>query len=187
MRPAFLAAAARPFLRSPSTAFSVVAVSLTNTALQSIIGAPVRSRSCLTICAVTSMSRSLLDCRGRPPDHALAVTTEEKRKGQIDAGSTDLFATRPAARRRPAPDMVACRRLRRGRAAHSTGATRAARPARCRSGRRAARCRVLVERRRAAGRAAAGAAVLLLRHHLLGEPPGALDVGVGNPRREQPD
>src|ERR1700720_344463 len=94
MRPAFLAAAARPFLRRRSTACSMSPSASVSAALQFIIGAPVRSRSCLTICAVTSMLTLLCSY------HA------DKRKGQIDAGSTDLFATRPAARRRPAPDMV---------------------------------------------------------------------------------
>src|ERR1700674_4690194 len=167
MRPAFLAAAARPFLRSPSTACSMSPLASVSAALQSIIGAPVRSRSCLTICAVTSMlALSSLLCSNRA----------DKRKGQIDAGSTDLFATRPTARRRPAPDRVACRRLL-GRSRHA-----------------ARRGRVLVEdrhRRTAAGPSrtagAARAAVLLPRHGVLFELAGALDVGVGDARREQPD
>src|ERR1700719_4203766 len=173
MRPAFLAAAARPFLRSPSTAFSRSPWASVKAALQSIIGAPVRSRNCLTICAVTSMTRSLLwgaAGRGRRAVHA------DKRKGQIDAGSTDLFATRPAAFGRPAPMMVACRPLGRGRAARAARATRSCRGA------------ILVENRHghpAAG--AAGTAVLLLDHHLLFELPRAFDVGVGDARREQPD
>src|SRR5262245_12475868 len=52
IRPAFLAALARPRLRSTSTACSIAPPVSWSAALQSIMGAPVRSRSSLTICAV---------------------------------------------------------------------------------------------------------------------------------------
>src|SRR5215470_3450030 len=54
MRPAFLAAAARPFLRRYSPAFSMSPSTSTRAFLQSAIPAPVRSRSSLTMPAVTS-------------------------------------------------------------------------------------------------------------------------------------
>ena len=50
-RPAFLAAFARPFLRSQSTAASMLPSFSPSAALQSIMPAPVASRSSLTICA----------------------------------------------------------------------------------------------------------------------------------------
>src|SRR5262245_20497872 len=52
MLPALLAAFARPFLRSQSTAGSILPLVSVSAALQSIMPAPVRSRSSLTICAV---------------------------------------------------------------------------------------------------------------------------------------
>src|SRR5215470_2638321 len=51
-RPAFLTALARPFLRSESTAASMSPSVSCSAALQSIMPAPVRSRSSFTICAV---------------------------------------------------------------------------------------------------------------------------------------
>ena len=52
MRPAFLAALASPFLRRRSTAASISPLVSPSAPLQSIMPAPVRSRSSLTICAV---------------------------------------------------------------------------------------------------------------------------------------
>ena len=53
-RPAFFAAAARPFLRSQSTAASMSPSVSPSARLQSIIPAPVLSRNSLTSVAVTS-------------------------------------------------------------------------------------------------------------------------------------
>src|SRR5947209_2934624 len=53
MRPAFFAAFASPFLRSQSTANSRLPLVSVRAALQSIIPAPVFSRSSFTICEVT--------------------------------------------------------------------------------------------------------------------------------------
>src|SRR5437016_1520628 len=99
MRPAFLAAAARPFLRSTSTAFSTSPWDSPSADLQSIIGAPVRSRSCFTIWAVTSIPipPSELD----PEPLARGFYFSYKRKGQLDTGSTDL--SQPPLQERPAP------------------------------------------------------------------------------------
>src|SRR5258706_654649 len=96
MRPAFLAAAARPFLRSASTAFSILPFVSLRAFLQSIIPAPVRSRSSLTIWAVISMTRYLL--ANRSCRRVFGMRTD-KRKGQLDARSTDLFLR--AGRREP--------------------------------------------------------------------------------------
>src|SRR5579864_7067518 len=164
MRPAFFAAAARPFLRKRSTAFSMSPRASASIVLQSIIGAPVRSRSCLTICAVTSMLVLSL---------ARTTQTKEKVRSTRVRLTSSQRAPPPIGGRRPI--WVACRSGG-GRAA---GATRAA----GRSRRATRRRRVLVEHRQAA----AGAAVLLPRHRLLLELAGALDVGVGDARREQPD
>ena len=54
-RLAFLAAAARPFLRSTSRAFAMSPVASTSAALQSIMPAPVSSRSWRTTSAVMLM------------------------------------------------------------------------------------------------------------------------------------
>src|SRR5947209_11052282 len=96
MRPAFLAAAARPFLRSESTAVSMFPFASCKAFLQSIIPAPVRSRSSLTIWAVISMTTYLLANRF---ECGWGVTRMDKRKGQLDARSTDLFLR--AVRREP--------------------------------------------------------------------------------------
>src|SRR4051794_35629711 len=60
MRPAFLAAAARPFLRRYSEALSTSASHSVSAFLQSDMPAPVRSRSSLIIAAVTSAILTLL-------------------------------------------------------------------------------------------------------------------------------
>src|SRR5208337_1708888 len=52
IRPAFLAALARPFFRNKSTACSISPPVSFSAPLQSIMPAPVRSRSSLTICAL---------------------------------------------------------------------------------------------------------------------------------------
>src|SRR6185312_14084393 len=100
MRPAFLAAWARPFLRSASTAVSMLPFASLRAFLQSIIPAPVRSRSSLTIWAVISMT--LFSLRTALAGGYFMRTDgmrTDKRKGQIDARSTDLFLR--AGRREP--------------------------------------------------------------------------------------
>src|SRR3954463_13955560 len=81
MRPAFLAAAARPFLRSTSTAFSISPWDSPRADLQSIIGAPVRSRSCFTIWAVTSIATPPSERDPEPVARGFYFSC--KRKGQL--------------------------------------------------------------------------------------------------------
>ena len=65
-RPAFFAALARPFLRSQSTAPSTSPAVSLSAALQSIMPAPVLSRSSFTIAAVTFAMAVPSDLMGRP-------------------------------------------------------------------------------------------------------------------------
>ena len=67
VRPAFLAAAARPLVRSQSIAASMSPWVSPSAFLQSIMPAPVRSRSSFTVAAVISaMSHILLDLHDTP-------------------------------------------------------------------------------------------------------------------------
>src|SRR5919197_1863855 len=68
MRPAFLAALARPRLRSRSTACSISPPVSCSALLQSSMPAPVRSRSSLTICAVI-LAISKIPCPLRVRQH----------------------------------------------------------------------------------------------------------------------
>ena len=73
VRPAFLAALAAPLLRIASIAFCISPSAATRAFLQSIIPAPVASRSSLTIAAVTlAMFYFLLICK-RPEERALEI------------------------------------------------------------------------------------------------------------------
>ena len=82
-RPAFLAALARPLVRSQSTAASISPPVSVSAALQSIMPAPVWSRSCFTIPAVMFMSVFLVSAgrtEAQPSVRALAWPTQSSRE-----------------------------------------------------------------------------------------------------------
>src|SRR5580704_16008685 len=110
-RPAFLAALASPFLRSRSTAFSISPSVSASAALQSIMPAPVISRSSLTICAVILAIGDFLDAFGvyRPASIARVETTRRgydrapiSERSEIGRSGTALFGGKFLGLRDPA-------------------------------------------------------------------------------------
>src|SRR5262245_29061650 len=108
MRPAFLAALASPRLRSKSTACSISPPVSCSAVLQSIMPAPVRSRSSLTICAVM-LAISKIPCPLRVRQHKRCFESHSSEQHALGCVAR-LTVTRPA-RTKPGMTALLCAQL----------------------------------------------------------------------------